>query len=124
MEENPYAASPIEDERTVPPSGEATAQEVFWAWEKLRFVYNAILVGAVLIVSVMSLGRLVHPDNLGTIVGGALAANILFCLGPIGEGYVAHMGANRGTTRIVIFTLGTVLSVLLSLVTLMALMIR
>ena len=115
MEENPYAASPIDEPlASVRAKSDDSAQEVFWAWEKLRLIYNAIPA----LITVVICGRyLAQPLFWEPIIGGAIAANVAFCMGPVAEGYLVHLGANRRFARYVLFTLGMLLLVAITGIT-------
>src|SRR5262249_45571426 len=75
----PVAASTESVRQTFP-----DAMEVFIAWERLRLLYNAILVVSVLL-HLKSLLGLFHASFL---LEAALAANVCFCAGPVAEGYL------------------------------------
>ena len=113
---NPYQ-SPQFDSGDASQANPATQQEsaraVFLAWEKLRLVYNGLLGIISLLFGVTKLGDLTFWEFL---VGGALAVNVGFCLGPVAEGYLALMGAPRHIARWVIFVPGTLLSCFVAIV--------
>src|SRR5688572_23793886 len=83
---------------------EATAREVFLAWEKLRLPYNVVL-------ALVALGGLAlegtefveRRELLKALAGGAVLANLCFCAGPCAEGYLVWIGTRRRATRVVVF---------------------
>jgi len=82
-----------------------TASEVFFAWERLRLVYNAILVAVVLF------RRLGGEDlQVQFLVENALFANLCFCVGPVAEGYLVCIGLRRKAMRWLLFLGGSVLA--------------
>jgi hypothetical protein len=96
------------------PKGEptgASATAVFLAWEKYRLLYNAILVA---VSFVFASGQFGDVRLWVWLVEGAVAANVCYCVGPVAEGYLSLLGADRKTTRIVLLVAGTVLAMLLT----------
>lgn len=87
--------------------GEASAAEVFVAWERLRLVYNAVLIAVTLVLGARHLGDERFQIRL---VEGAILANALFCAGIVAEGYLALLGFARRPCRITLFALGTLLA--------------
>ncbi len=81
------------------------AMEVFFAWEKLRLIYNGVLV----VIAVVVCGPPVVL-MIGEAILGAIAANLMFCAGPVGECYLAWWGVPRLAARWVLFVLGMVVS--------------
>ncbi|HTN77017.1 MAG TPA: hypothetical protein VL096_17280 [Pirellulaceae bacterium] len=108
MSENPYAASLVEQERIaspVPPlPQEATAREVFVAWEKLRLLFNGTLAAVTLLGAVTGMGAL---DNQVWVLS-AISFNVLFCVGPVCEGYLTLIGITRRAARVFLFGGGTI----------------
>ena len=88
----------------------ASAREVFLAWEKLRIVYNGVLVAVVLGAS--ALGALQGHARWSDVafrrhlLFAAVVANVLYCTGPVAEGYLALLGSPRRAARGVLFGLG------------------
>ena len=116
MTENPFAASVVEDsspaEQTRSTKLGSIARETFIAWEKLRLVYNAILVplciGLILLASRATPQP--HVTDLmlwASCIFGGVVANACYFAGPIIETYVAWLGLPSRTLRYVLFTLGT-----------------
>jgi hypothetical protein len=80
---------------------EPTAMEVFFAWEKLRLVYNAVLILIVLLVM-----RQAIIDCIEDAIVGAICANLMFSSGPVIESYLSWCGVPRIVARGIIFSLG------------------
>ncbi len=112
--ENPYQASSLAADATAPRADDATAREVFLAWEKLRLYFNLILLVETLLLGLLAMG-LLWP-HLPECLFGALVANACFCLGPVLEGYAEWIGIERGVTRWVIFIVGTLVAMALTFV--------
>ena len=90
-----------------------SARAVFLAWERLRLVYNAVLV---MIVIVFSAAELPNREFLRFLARAAVGANLCLCLGPVVEGYAALLGADRRIARWVVFVPGLLLACLLTFV--------
>jgi hypothetical protein len=90
--------------------GQSDAMAVFFAWEKLRIVYNLLLMGVVL-----SLGLAAGKNhNIAFWVNMAcqgFMANVCFCAGPVAEGYLCWIGCERRVARWILFLGGLLLSV-------------
>jgi hypothetical protein len=85
--------------------------EVFFAWEKMRLLYNALM-GVLVICIVVKAG---FGFSIGVwIAEGAVLANLCFCIGPIAEGYLCWLGLPHQTTRWVLFCWGCVISIFLT----------
>ncbi len=108
---NPYA----------PPSashaaGDRTALgELVHAWEKLRLLYNAILILPGIGVLLLWITRQDMPVPLAVICGilVGIGANIAFMLGPLAELYLRGLfrnGAPLGKGRLLVFGAGLVVS--------------
>ena len=82
------------------------ALEVFFAWEKLRVVYNYVLLMVVAIVAGVA-----TMDLLPNLIELAIAANLLFCSGSVVENYIACCGIRRRPVRWVLFCIGMMLSI-------------
>jgi hypothetical protein len=114
--EHGRAVAPADDDDDFdlpPPSiraNNAGAMEVFFAWEKLRLVYNGVL----LVVSLSICGWAV-VDVVVEAVLAALCANLMYCAGPVGECYLTWFGVPGVAARSLLFVLGLVLSVLIVL---------
>jgi len=99
--ENPYASPSTSDEKTV---ASADFRDVFFGWERLRVVYNGVLVSLTLLCGV---GSLADPKFWSTAVFGAILTNVCFCLGPVLEGYATWlMGRQVTWLRWCLFLLG------------------
>lgn len=108
---NPYAppaAPPSRDER-------ATLGELVLGWEKLRVIYNGIMILPGLAVLALWVDRQNLPLFAATICGilVAVGANIAFMLGPLAELYLRGLlrnGASLGKGRLLIFGAGLIVS--------------
>ena len=115
MVDNPYQtpldASPITGEDSDPPYPEslsAIVRSVFLAWEKLRVLYNGILIALVL-----GWAWMIVPSELGmghfwfSAIAAGFMANLCFFIGPTVETYVTWLGARPVLLRGALFVLGT-----------------
>ena len=114
--ENPYT-SPQSGPRTTP-LDDASADpavlrlarigEVALAWEKLRLPYNLMLaVAALVAVLNFNAGLLADPRALADMLLAALAANACYCAGPLVEGYVTWFFGPVPWLRGVVFVVGS-----------------
>lgn len=99
------AADSVPAPARYPAPDTASAREVFVAWEKLRVIYNAVLV-AIVVTSATFGGTKFDAGFVGFLLGTAVAANVVYCACPVAEGYAALVGVPRRACRIVLFTLG------------------
>ena len=108
---NPYAppsASPLAEDR-------AALAELVRSWEKLRLLYNGILLLPGLGVLILWITRQ-HLPVPAAMVGGILVgigANVAFMLGPLAELYLRGLfrnGASLGKGRLLIFSAGIIVS--------------
>jgi hypothetical protein len=81
-------------------AAEPTFMEVFFAWEKLRLLYNGLLILAVLIRFQFIL------EVIPFFVEPAIYANLCFCAGPVAEGYLCWLGLAHQPCRWVVFWIG------------------
>lgn len=129
MESNPYTApssvptnqrdaamSPSDNDANDPTLLQI-AKPVFRSWEKLRVVY----VGLLTLLTLVLLGReLLTLRVLAEVVFGAIAVNVAFFAGPILETYVRWLGYRGPFLRWVLFGLGTLFSILVTLIALLS----
>ena len=95
---------PVPDIRAADP----TFMEVFFAWEKLRLLYNGLLILLVMAMAVKS----GFSPFVGVMFGlHALVANLCFSAGLVVEGYLCWLGLPRQTCRWCIFWIGFVITV-------------
>lgn len=92
-------------------SANNSARAVFLAWERLRLLYNAALAAVVL---VFDGSHLSDREFLWFLARAAFGANLCFCLGPVAEGFLALLEANRRHARWAAFVLGLLLACLLA----------
>jgi hypothetical protein len=88
-------------------AAEPTFMEVFFAWEKLRILYNGLLIVAVLGVALKSGYSMLAGIFF---LEPAIYANLGFCAGPVAEGYLCWFGLPRRTCRWAIFASGFLLT--------------
>lgn len=111
IEPNPYApptALPVANDL-------ATLGELVRGWEKLRLIYNGIMIlpGSGVLVLWITRQNLPVP---AAIIGGILfgiGANVAFMLGPLAELYLRGLfrnGTSLGKGRLLIFGAGLVVS--------------
>lgn len=86
-------------------------------WERLRLLYNAILVPLV-VVATLLFGSGLLPDHRfwEAVVFGGVVSNVCFCLGPILEFYLVRLGAGARAARGWLFGLGTAFTAFAALV--------
>jgi len=94
----------------------AMTSDVFVAWEKLRFLYNAILLVSfyyiVIPLATVILGPIfIAPPNWLSPAGTLILWNVCFCVGPVAEGYLCVCGVPRRFSRFVIFCLVTIIMI-------------
>lgn len=98
------------------PAGASDPYAVIRRWEKLRLLYNAVLVPwTVLLIAVLPGGGTAGPADV--FVGG-LVANACFCAGPVAEAYLVGVGAPARAARGWLFALGTGFTALAALLAL------
>ncbi|MGF1580685.1 MAG: hypothetical protein ACFCD0_15085 [Gemmataceae bacterium] len=91
---------------------DATAMEVFFAWEKMRVAYNGILVCCSLALGAL-FGTITEPGFWPLCIAGAIFLNVCYCVGPVMEGYMVWiLKAERKPSRILVFLGGLSLSVI------------
>jgi hypothetical protein len=92
MDENPV--EPAEHDVRM---SEPTAMQVFFAWEKLRILLN---ICATISMCVAPAFLFVRGDHFtGNFFAFLVAANLLACIGPVGENYFCWFGIRRSVSR-------------------------
>ncbi|WP_439629179.1 hypothetical protein [Gemmata sp.] len=87
--------------------------EALRKWERLRLLYNAILVPLVAAATLLFGGGLLLDHRYWeSVIFGGIASNVCFCLGPILEFYLVRLGASTRTARGWLFALGTTFTAL------------
>ena len=111
IEPNPYAPP------SAPPvaSDHATLGELVRGWEKLRLIYNGIMILPGTGVLVLWVTRQKLPVPAAIVVGilFGIGANVAFMLGPLAELYLRGLfknGASLGRGRLLVFGAGLVIS--------------
>jgi len=111
-EENPYRPPATADVFT---GAKGTLEELVHAWEKLRWLYNGLLLLPGVGILALWIGKLDMP-LFGCLLFGflvALGANLLFFLGPLAELYIRavfRQGQSIGQGRKLIFGAGIMVS--------------
>ncbi|MGE9270991.1 MAG: hypothetical protein ACQKBU_09345 [Verrucomicrobiales bacterium] len=111
--ENPYA--PPESVDAARPRQPLALREIVLAWEKLRLIYNGVLLIPGVLILALWVQRLDLPVG-AAVVGGmmvGLGANVAFLLGPLSELYLRGLffnGESMGWGRWLIFGSGLVVS--------------
>lgn len=93
--------------------------ELVVRWEKLRWVYNAILAGVTLLTGLLVLGasanradsKLWTVDGVEALIFAFLGANACFTIGPLIDGYLSWFGFRKRATTWVLFLGGTLISI-------------
>ena len=96
MTENPY--TPPESES--PPIAKSPFRELVLGWEKLRLLYNGLLLlpGLMVIALFLRAGMPVAP-LLALSLAFAAGANLCFLLGPLAELYLAALRPSDASSR-------------------------
>ena len=126
MNQNPFA-SPPDTTGAAGPDEEGLAKarvvrvgEEVIQWEKLRWVYNGILVLVTLMCLLARADWFTAPLALAATLGfGAVAANICYSVGTILGAYLAWIGFNNRHARLIVFGLGTSFASLLTALTIL-----
>lgn len=111
----------IEPNLYTPPSAppvandHATLGELVRGWEKLRLIYNGIMIlpGCGVLVLWITRQQLPVPVAIGGGILFGIGANIAFMLGPLAELYLRGLfrnGASLGKGRLLVFGAGLVVS--------------
>lgn len=124
MNENPFAA-PVSEVAEEPQktgntaeSGWAAFKTIFIAWEKLRFLFNFVLIFLVVAMATMLGGtKLLSSIEFWLMaIAGGIISNICFFLGPVAESYVHFLGLRLTWFRSTSFMLGLALTAAAALV--------
>ena len=99
----------------------ARVGKVVVTWEKLRILYNGVLVAIVVLVFAGGTvaGR-VTDDSFSVwefaemLIVGCLTANVAFCAGPAVDGYLSWFGLRHPAVTLVLFLVGTAVAGLLA----------
>jgi len=117
--DNPYSA-PLASEPAVKianresDSLNAVARRTFLAWEKLRLIYNAILVVVTTLVCVFEPILVSAFDFWLYLVPEAIVANLCYFCAPVVETYVSWLGFRLRWLRATLFVVGTLLACVLA----------
>jgi len=93
-----------------------SAHAAFLAWEKLRLVYNTILLCEVLVTCACIFGwsEFGNMRFWWNLAYCCFAANVCFCVGPWAEGWLTMLAGDRHAVRAFIFVLGTLFACILA----------
>lgn len=110
---NPYA-TPRETGSTDPASTSALG-ELVKGWEKLRLIYNGILLfpGIMVVAAAVKGGELQIPGAIAFALVSGFCANLAFCAGPLAELYFRALftgGRENNLLRKVLLILGILIS--------------
>ncbi len=85
---------------------------IFLKWEKLRILYNLILILIVILPQGKDIGsKCTAPNILPCLIFGAIAANLFFFAAPIAESYFAWLGIKSKYITLMLFLGGVLLSI-------------
>lgn len=121
--ENPYT-TPVNFSKDAPTDlgpGDHRQQigEEFVLWERLRWIYNAILAIVSLLCILAHPGWISRPGLLmSNLVGGCIAANGCFTVGTLVSCYLAWLGFRNRIVSMALFVLGTLFSMFLTIMVL------
>ena len=108
---------PDQDWEDGPPTG---PYDALAAWERLRLVYNGLLLGLVLLfVLPQAPGWFREAPFWELLVLGAFAANVCYCVGPPVELLLVKLGARGASARGGLFVMGTLLALFLAFLALL-----
>jgi hypothetical protein len=118
MQPNPYESpkSPTAfDSLPLQPATDST-HELLRTWEYRRLWFNAILIVGTVLMGILPEFLFFQPRYWGFAIEGAIAANVCFCVGPIVTWYLSHLGFNSRRAGALLFLVGTMLSMMLTLI--------
>jgi hypothetical protein len=114
MNPNPYESSVVPNLAVRETAGEDTS-DFIKEWERYRLWFNAILVIESLLIALLQPPLVREPRFWLFAIEGAIIANICFCVGPVAHWYLTRLGMPRRITALIVFWVGTVLAMLLTL---------
>ncbi len=110
---DPYRAPQYDTEREWQPDEQQwrlyRVGETIVFWERLRWIYNAVLVITTL-VTCIALPVQVGIETPLIFVAGALGANLCFCAGPLVSGYMTWLGVRSRVFDYCLFVGGLVIA--------------
>jgi hypothetical protein len=84
-------------------------------WEKLRILYNLILVFVVSLLSIALIGKYsVDLQLMEMLVVGCFVANLCYLVGPAVDGYLTWLGVRHLAVTALLFVSGTLLAIVLA----------
>lgn len=102
---NPYAPSVVDVEHAESANEHFDLDfgSILKRWEKLRIVYNLVLIPWTIALLFFSNA---HPATVLLLPVAAIAANVLYLLGPVTEAYLTWFGFWRFWMTVVLFLAG------------------
>lgn len=120
MQDNPFHPPETIIEESPPPvprdRPEYLVGDAVIFWEKLRWLFNAILGGFSLIVA-MTTGAWSVPQAWLELLAGAILANLCYGAGPTVSAYLAWFGIRAPALDLFLFGSGTALTMFLAYMT-------
>ena len=97
-------------------SAKNTDLPLLMAWERLRVVYNLVLI--VIVVIIAASRRMLWSDHRFPVFlfERVVLANLCFCAGPVIDGYLHLLKIGGRPSRLILFFCGLVLSILITIV--------
>ncbi len=117
---NDAPSSTADDGLNAPPPPTSSTAEMlrstFFLWEQLRLIYNLVLVVVVVTVTAWNdPSKFLLPHFWGLVIPGAVVANLCFFAGPVADSYLRWLGLRHESVTAGIFTLGTLLAIVLAI---------
>ena len=120
MKDNPFdPPQPILEESPPPmlrDRPEFLVGEAVIFWEKLRWLFNAI-VGAFAVLILLATGAWSVPQTWWEVAAGAILANLCFGAGPAVSAYLAWFGIRAPALDLFLFGAGTALTMFMAYLT-------
>lgn len=115
MDPNPYEPPhhAVAEERN---PAEGRTESLLGRWERRRIWFNVVLVAVTLLVGVLPPPLVLRAEFWEFAIGGAITANICYCLGTVVEWYLSGLGLRGPVVGWFLFLAGTVFSAVLTLI--------
>ena len=113
--ESPYAETAVANGVLESADVYSKVGRVAVTWEKLRLLFNLILVGVTVVAIPMSPVLPADGRFVSDLVLGVVVSNALFCLGPLIDGYLTWFGLRSNAITTFLFVSGTAVTSLLAL---------
>jgi hypothetical protein len=115
MDPNPYEPSYYAGAEERKP-GKDRAESLLGRWERRRIWFNVVFVTVTLLVGVLPPPLVLRAEFWEFAIGGAITANICYCLGAVAEWYLSGLGLRGPVVGWFLFLAGTVFSAFLTLI--------